>query len=51
MQYHPEAGPGPHDSRYLFADFATLMDGKPLDKLPPLPAHLHGLPEPALGLV
>jgi carbamoyl-phosphate synthase small subunit len=25
VQYHPEAGPGPHDSRYLFADFAALM--------------------------
>jgi carbamoyl-phosphate synthase small subunit len=27
VQYHPEAGPGPHDSRYLFAQFAELMDG------------------------
>ncbi|MEO5902060.1 MAG: hypothetical protein ABIR68_18285, partial [Ilumatobacteraceae bacterium] len=27
VQYHPEAGPGPHDSRYLFAMFAALMDG------------------------
>jgi carbamoyl-phosphate synthase small subunit len=26
VQYHPEAGPGPHDSRYLFGEFATLMD-------------------------
>ncbi|MDE0065416.1 MAG: glutamine-hydrolyzing carbamoyl-phosphate synthase small subunit [Acidimicrobiaceae bacterium] len=26
VQYHPEAGPGPHDSRYLFEDFARLMD-------------------------
>jgi carbamoyl-phosphate synthase small subunit len=26
VQYHPEAGPGPHDARYLFAEFATLMD-------------------------
>ncbi len=25
VQYHPEAGPGPHDARYLFADFAELM--------------------------
>jgi carbamoyl-phosphate synthase small subunit len=25
VQYHPEAGPGPHDSRYLFHDFATAM--------------------------
>ena len=28
VQYHPEAGPGPHDSRYLFADFQRLMEGK-----------------------
>lgn len=26
VQYHPEAGPGPHDPRYLFAMFAELMD-------------------------
>ncbi len=26
VQYHPEAGPGPHDARYLFAEFASLMD-------------------------
>jgi carbamoyl-phosphate synthase small subunit len=25
VQYHPEAAPGPHDSRYLFDDFAALM--------------------------
>ncbi|HTW08102.1 MAG TPA: carbamoyl phosphate synthase small subunit, partial [Acidimicrobiales bacterium] len=25
VQYHPEAGPGPHDARYLFGDFAELM--------------------------
>jgi carbamoyl-phosphate synthase small subunit len=25
VQYHPEAGPGPHDARYLFADFIDLM--------------------------
>jgi len=29
VQYHPEASPGPHDSRYLFDDFIKLMD---LDK-------------------
>ena len=28
IQYHPEAGPGPHDSAYLFDRFATLMDGR-----------------------
>ncbi|HEY2330658.1 MAG TPA: glutamine-hydrolyzing carbamoyl-phosphate synthase small subunit [Acidimicrobiales bacterium] len=26
VQYHPEAGPGPHDARYLFEEFAQLMD-------------------------
>lgn len=26
VQHHPEAGPGPHDSRYLFDRFAELMD-------------------------
>lgn len=26
VQYHPEAGPGPHDSRYLFAEFEQLME-------------------------
>jgi carbamoyl-phosphate synthase small subunit len=25
VQYHPEAGPGPHDSEYLFHQFAELM--------------------------
>ena len=27
VQYHPEAGPGPHDSRYLFDEFISLMNG------------------------
>ncbi|MFN2525545.1 MAG: glutamine-hydrolyzing carbamoyl-phosphate synthase small subunit [Actinomycetota bacterium] len=26
VQYHPEAGPGPHDSRYLFADFRMMIE-------------------------
>ncbi len=26
VQYHPEAGPGPHDARYLFVQFRELMD-------------------------
>ncbi len=26
VQYHPEASPGPHDSRYLFEKFTKLMD-------------------------
>jgi carbamoyl-phosphate synthase small subunit len=28
VQYHPEAGPGPHDARYLFDEFRRLM-GEP----------------------
>jgi carbamoyl-phosphate synthase small subunit len=27
VQYHPEAGPGPHDAKYLFAMFDELMGG------------------------
>ena len=26
VQHHPEAGPGPHDSAYLFERFAARMD-------------------------
>jgi carbamoyl-phosphate synthase small subunit len=26
VQYHPESSPGPHDSRYLFRDFARMID-------------------------
>jgi len=26
VQYHPEAGPGPHDARYLFDEFRLLME-------------------------
>jgi carbamoyl-phosphate synthase small subunit len=28
VQYHPEAGPGPHDAAYLFTEFAALMGGR-----------------------
>ena len=27
VQYHPEASPGPHDSRYLFNKFIDLIEG------------------------
>jgi len=27
VQYHPEANPGPHDSRYLFRRFINLIEG------------------------
>jgi carbamoyl-phosphate synthase small subunit len=26
VQHHPEAGPGPHDSRYIFGRFAEIID-------------------------
>ncbi|HOJ32666.1 MAG TPA: glutamine-hydrolyzing carbamoyl-phosphate synthase small subunit [Candidatus Hydrogenedentes bacterium] len=26
VQYHPEASPGPHDSRYLFSRFVSMME-------------------------
>jgi carbamoyl-phosphate synthase small subunit len=29
VQYHPEASPGPHDSRYLFDNFIeTIVEHK-----------------------
>jgi carbamoyl-phosphate synthase small subunit len=28
VQYHPEAAPGPHDARDLFARFVRMMDGR-----------------------
>jgi carbamoyl-phosphate synthase small subunit len=34
VQYHPEAGPGPHDARYLFAEFSDLMDATAPGKAP-----------------
>ncbi|MDX1534246.1 MAG: glutamine-hydrolyzing carbamoyl-phosphate synthase small subunit [Thermoplasmata archaeon] len=27
VQYHPEASPGPHDSRYIFRDFVKVVEG------------------------
>ena len=37
VQYHPEAGPGPHDSRYLFAEFAELLESFHGRKAKPVP--------------
>jgi carbamoyl-phosphate synthase small subunit len=31
VQYHPEASPGPRDSRYLFERFVEMMDGEKRD--------------------
>ena len=28
VQYHPEAGPGPHDAGYLFDQFKAMMEGR-----------------------
>lgn len=51
VQYHPEAGPGPHDARYLFDEFAELMRrwgaGRPEPRrapAPPAPAAPPGQP-------
>jgi carbamoyl-phosphate synthase small subunit len=44
VQHHPEAGPGPHDSAYLFEEFATML-GVSDRRLPP-----SGSPEPERGV-
>ena len=33
VQYHPEACPGPHDSRYLFDEFVANMKKAGVKKL------------------
>jgi carbamoyl-phosphate synthase small subunit len=33
VQYHPEAGPGPHDARYLFDRFESLLRHGTLEKI------------------
>ncbi len=41
VQYHPEASPGPHDSRSLFDDFASLMTHRRTpDRLRPTTDHV-----------
>ena len=37
VQYHPEAAPGPHDARYLFAEFRDLMAAHPARTAPAAP--------------
>ena len=32
VQFHPEAAPGPHDSRYLFQQFVQLMENRSLSR-------------------
>jgi carbamoyl-phosphate synthase small subunit len=55
VQYHPEAGPGPHDARYLFATFERLLDDAGTERsavaLTGAPGdRLAGLPAPELGV-
>ncbi|MCU1400523.1 MAG: carA [Acidimicrobiales bacterium] len=56
VQYHPEAGPGPHDASYLFGVFDEMMRDphdwrdKPRIRRAP-PRRMAGLPAPELGLV
>ncbi len=57
VQHHPEAGPGPHDSSYLFARFAQRMVAHrgggwaPADAAFPLPPdEPGGLPTPERGV-
>ena len=55
VQYHPEAGPGPHDASYLFGVFDEMMRNptdwrdKPLIRRTP-PARTPGLPAVELGI-
>jgi carbamoyl-phosphate synthase small subunit len=50
VQYHPEAGPGPHDSRYLFDDFVSLMGGGSPSLMSVGAGALTGVPEPLHGV-
>ncbi len=66
VQHHPEAGPGPHDSAYLFDEFEALLTGgrPPLrnrawngartgpgpGRTGRLPARVDGLPAPDRGV-
>jgi carbamoyl-phosphate synthase small subunit len=58
VQYHPEAGPGPHDSEYLFARFAGMMDDPvafvegraQMWAMPPFEQRPPGLPVAELGV-
>jgi carbamoyl-phosphate synthase small subunit len=53
VQYHPEAGPGPHDSRYLFEEFGWMMarsrGERDLVMTAPTGHEPPGLPEPDAG--
>ena len=47
VQYHPEAGPGPHDAEYLFSEFDRLMGGDGTLRTEPYGYHPSGLLAPA----
>jgi carbamoyl-phosphate synthase small subunit len=49
VQYHPEAGPGPHDAKYLFAMFDELMGGGRVS-VESSRADACRMPEPELGV-
>lgn len=54
VQHHPEAGPGPHDSRYLFDEFVMMMAGeRGTDAFvigPPADSEPSGLPAAEAGV-
>ncbi len=52
VQHHPEAGPGPHESAYLFRDFFNRIASTSSVSgwLPELPYDLAGLPMPEAGV-
>ena len=52
VQHHPEAGPGPHESAYLFERFLDVIGGRVggQSSLPPLVVDEPGLPQPDLGV-
>jgi carbamoyl-phosphate synthase small subunit len=50
VQHHPEAGPGPHDSAYLFEEFAGLLGVTERRELAAGAAEPVGLPEPDRGV-
>ena len=47
VQYHPEAGPGPHDAEYLFSEFDRLMGGDGTLRTEPYGYHPSGLLAPS----
>ena len=55
VQYHPEAGPGPHDASYLFGMFEDMMDDPISWRDRPMvrratPVRTPGLPQAELGV-